>query len=280
MGRCLASMQFNPARRMSQYKIEAGTAQHLGDQLIQEDAVAIFAGPKAPGHMMAVLADGRGSGTDGAPAAQQVVRTARQNFETFSPRIETVEEILETIAKEAHTLIQLNALASKREPYSTIVALVLAPDRVAYWAHLGDSRLYRFRGGQFAEHTNDDAHIEKAIQAVRAQAVQGHTHPNVLVNVLGDGETSFLTLSRFDGLEVGDSFLLCSDGLWRYVTKEEMGAAIAAHPARDACAELVKLARERGAGKDAGNCSMAVVKLVEAPVVKKTYTATPLLRVV
>jgi serine/threonine protein phosphatase PrpC len=260
---------------MSQYKIEAGTAQHLGDQLTQQDCVGMFAGPKAPGYMMAVLADGAGSSADGAPAAQQVVRTARQNFETFSPLIETVEELLETIAREAHTLIQLNALASKREPYSTMVVLVIAPDMSAHWAHLGDSRLYRFQGPTFQEHTNDDAHIEKAIQAVRA--AKGHSTPNVVVNVLGDGNTSFLTLSRYEGLKIGDSFMLCSDGLWRYVSADEMGAIVAANAPRPAAEKLIALARERGAGLNAGNCSMAIVRLVEGPKTVRKYTATPMI---
>ena len=223
-----------------------------------------------------VLADGAGSAADGAPAAQQVVRTARQNFETFSPLIETVEELLETIAKEAHTLIQLNALATKKEPYSTIVTLVLAPDRKAYWAHLGDSRLYRFRGARFEEHTNDDAHIERAIQAVRARAAAGHKQADSFVNVLGDGNESFLTISRFEGLEVGDSFLLCSDGLWRYFSDEELGDAIASHAPRAACQHLISLARERGAGRNAGNCSLAVIRLAAMPVEVKSWTATPM----
>ena len=43
---------------MSQYKIEAGTGQHIGDRKEQQDRAALFAAPKAPGYMMAVLADG------------------------------------------------------------------------------------------------------------------------------------------------------------------------------------------------------------------------------
>ena len=65
--------------------IEACTAQHIGDRKEQQDRVAIFAHPKAKGTLLAVLADGMGGHTGGALAAEQVVHTARQNFEANGP---------------------------------------------------------------------------------------------------------------------------------------------------------------------------------------------------
>ena len=60
---------------MSQYKIEAGTGQHIGDRSEQQDRTALFVAPKAPGYMMAVLADGMGGLSGGSLAAEQVIRT-------------------------------------------------------------------------------------------------------------------------------------------------------------------------------------------------------------
>src|SRR5690606_29864191 len=134
------------ATSMSQYKIEAATGQHIGDRREQQDRVALFAAPKAPGYMMAVLADGMGGLTGGAMAADQVIHTARQAFEQFSPLTDDVDEMLETIARDAHTIINLSGVSSEKQPHSTMVALVLTPERQAIWAHVGDSRLYRFNG--------------------------------------------------------------------------------------------------------------------------------------
>ncbi|HTD03305.1 MAG TPA: serine/threonine-protein phosphatase, partial [Undibacterium sp.] len=66
---------------MSQYKIEAGTGQHIGDRKEQQDRVGLFAAPRAPGYMMAVLADGMGGKSGGAMAAEQVIRTAKHLFD-------------------------------------------------------------------------------------------------------------------------------------------------------------------------------------------------------
>ncbi|HEX7650173.1 MAG TPA: protein phosphatase 2C domain-containing protein, partial [Noviherbaspirillum sp.] len=100
---------------VGQYKIEAGTGQHLGDRQEQQDRVALFAAPRAPGYMMAVIADGMGGRSGGALAAEQVVRTAKQAFDLFSPQTDNVEHLLESIARDAHTIIQLTATSSEKE---------------------------------------------------------------------------------------------------------------------------------------------------------------------
>jgi serine/threonine protein phosphatase PrpC len=80
---------------MSPYKIEAGTGQHIGDRSEQQDRIGLFTAPRAPGYMMAVLADGMGGASGGSIAAEQAIRTAQQVFEHFSPLIEDVETMLQ-----------------------------------------------------------------------------------------------------------------------------------------------------------------------------------------
>ncbi|HYD81496.1 MAG TPA: protein phosphatase 2C domain-containing protein [Paucimonas sp.] len=268
---------------MSQYKIEAGTAQHIGDRKEQQDRVALFAAPKAPGYMMAVLADGMGGLTGGAIAAEQVIQTARQNFERFSPLTDSVETMLETIAEEAHTVIRLSAMSSQKEPHSTMVVLVLTPDRSAIWTHVGDSRLYHFAGPNCVERTVDHSYVEGLIREGKLTEKEARNHPmsSVLVNVLGlrTGDIS-VPIRRLDGLRAGHAFLLCSDGLWHYFTDLELGAAIAANPPRQAAELLIDKARDRAAGTAADNCSMAIVKLVAPPKETKDYTAKKIRRAV
>src|SRR3569833_1279234 len=108
---------------MSQYKIDAGTGQHIGDRKEQQDRVALFAAPKAPGYMMAVLADGMGGLTGGALAAEQVISTAKQTFERFSPLSESVESMLKAIAEEAHTVIKLSAMFAAKQLLCSLVFL-------------------------------------------------------------------------------------------------------------------------------------------------------------
>jgi len=249
---------------MSQYRIEAGTGQHIGDRSEQQDRTAIFGAPKAPGYMMAIVADGMGGLTGGALAAEQVIRTAQQAFEQFSPLTDDLETLLQTIAHEAHLIINLSGISSEKQPHSTMVALVLTPEREAIWAHVGDSRLYRFDGPNLAERTVDHSYVEKLVgegKLAREEA-SNHRLANLLVNVLGTTTSNlFVTVGRYSGLKPGDAFLLCSDGLWHYFEPGELGAAIAMNTPRGAAEMLVRKTRERSAGTNADNCTLAIVKL-------------------
>ena len=268
---------------MSQYKIDAGTGQHVGDRKEQQDRVALLAAPKAPGYMMAVLADGMGGRTGGALAAEQVLRCARQSFEAFSPLTDRTEDMLHTIARDTHTIIKLSGLSAEKEPHSTMVVLVLTADGDALWAHVGDSRLYRFQGPNFAEHTIDHSYVEQLVSAGKLTRDEARTHrlSNVLVNVLGSGtHEPYVTIGRYNGLHAGDYFLLCSDGLWHYFSDAELGAAIAMNSPRDGAEMLIGKARERAAGGVADNCTLAIVKLIPPPAEDKNYTARKIRRAV
>lgn len=268
---------------MSQYKIEAGTGQHIGDRHEQQDRVALLTAPRAPGYVMAVVADGMGGLSGGALAAEQVIRTAKQAFDLFSPQTDRVETMLESIGQDAHTVIRLTAISSEKHPHSTMAVLVLTPERSAIWAHVGDSRLYRFDGPNCGERTTDHSYVEDLIKEGKLSREDAPAHPlsNVLVNALGMSEEKpRVTLRRYDGLKAGDSFLLCTDGLWHYFSNTELGAAIAMNSPRQASEMLINKARERAAGTSADNCTLAIVKLVDAATEQKNYTVGKMRRAV
>lgn len=268
---------------MSQYKIEAGTGQHIGDRPEQQDRAALFGAPRAPGYVLAVVADGMGGLSGGALAAEQVIRTAQLNFERFSPQVDNVEEMLQTIAREAHTIIKLSAMSSDKQPHSTMVLLVITPEQTALWAHVGDSRLYRFDGPNCAERTIDHSYVEKLVSEGKLPPEEARTHhlSNILTNVIGTNTNElFITMGRRDGLKAGDSFLLCTDGLWHYFGDAELGAAIAMNSPRQASEMLISKARERAIGTEADNCTMAIIKLVALPKEVKDYTVKKMRRAV
>lgn len=268
---------------MSRYKIEAGTGQHIGDRKEQQDRTALFAAERAPGYMMAVVADGMGGLSGGALAAEQVIRTAKQAFDLFSPQTDDVEKMLVTIAHDAHTIIKLTAISSEKKPHSTMVILVITPDRTAVWAHVGDSRLYRFDGPNCIERTIDHSYVETLVKEGKLSREEAPHHhlANVLVNALGSHENQpEVTVRRYDGLKTGDSFLLCTDGLWHYFSEAELGAAVAMNSPRQASELLINKARERASGGSGDNCTLAIVKLAAADVEAKSYTASKIKRAV
>lgn len=263
--------------------IEAGTGQHIGDRTEQQDRVALFAAPKAPGYMMAVLADGMGGKSGGALAAEQVIRTAKQHFDAFSPLTETVEDMLHAIATETHTIIKLSGLSAEKEPHSTMVLLVVSPEKSATWAHVGDSRLYRFDGPNFIERTVDHSYVEKMVAdgKISRNEAKGHRLSNILTNVLGSNTNlPSLSIGHYDGLKAGDAFLLCSDGLWHYFADAELGAVIAMNTPRDAAGMLISKVRERAAKSQADNCTFGIVKFVPPKQTPREFTVKKMRRAV
>jgi serine/threonine protein phosphatase PrpC len=267
---------------MSSYKLEAGTAQHIGNRPQQNDRVALMTGARAPGYVLAVLSDG----IAGAAASEQVLHTAKQVFDLFKPAdgpaIERLERLLRDIVQETHMVIKMNAVTAKAESHASFVGLILSPHGEAVWAHVGDSRLYHFQKGACLARTSDTGYVEHLVSSDRlpSDAAKNHRKSKLLVNVLGNGRKDpYVAIGRHSGLAAGDVFLLASDGLWHFFTDAELGAATARATPRQASEMLINKAAERSQGKG-GNCTMAILKLVPPPQDADSYTVQTLKRAV
>ncbi|MES2148715.1 MAG: PP2C family serine/threonine-protein phosphatase [Pseudomonadota bacterium] len=268
---------------MNAYKLEAGTAQHIGNRPQQNDRTALFTGARAPGFVLAVLADGIAGG---ATASEQVLHTAKMLFDEFkpgdTPSVERISQFLRDLVHETHLIIKLNGMASETEPQCSFVGLVLSPQGQAVWAHVGDSRLYRFFKGNCVTRSSDAAYVEHLVASEKLppEAAKNHRHSKLLVNVLGNSRKEpYVTIGSHEGLAAGDVFLLCSDGLWHFFTDAELGSVTRQNTPRQASEMLINKATERAQGKG-GNCTMAIVKLVKLPREVPNYTVQKMGRAV
>lgn len=243
------------------FNIETCTAQHIGDRSEQQDRVGLFAHPVRKGTLLAVLADGMGGHTGGALAAQQVVHSAKTNFETGSLTAEDIRTTLMAAINDAHDGIKLTRLSSETDPHSTACLLVLQPGR-ADWAHCGDSRIYHFRDGLRLSRTWDHSHVMNLVKMGYLTEEQAEQHPqkNLLISCLGEEEPPQIGCAESVPLADGDCFLLCSDGLWAYFSDEEMGRVLQEFPVRQAAEILINSARDRAHGRG-DNCSLAIMRL-------------------
>jgi serine/threonine protein phosphatase PrpC len=241
--------------------LDATTAQHIGDRNEQQDRVAIVPSQRAKGTALVILADGAGGYAGGAQAAQQVVATAMQLFENFSPKTDSAERLLAEMIQEAHTVIKLNRVLTEEEPHSTFLAMVLQPER-ADWAHVGDSRLYHYRGAKLQARTADHSLVEQMIKNGELKESERKTFPskNMLLQAIGGPETPEPSFSGTQPLQAEDTFLLCSDGLWDYFTDAELAKVLSMLPPRKAAETLINSARTRAQGRG-DNCSLALVKV-------------------
>ncbi|MCU0896695.1 MAG: protein phosphatase 2C domain-containing protein [Burkholderiales bacterium] len=243
--------------------LDATTAEHIGDRAEQQDRVAIIPSKRARGAAMVILADGAGGYTGGAAAAQQVIATATNLFEGFSPKTDSAQALLAEIASETHTVIKLNRTLTEEEPHSTFVAMILQPER-ADWGHVGDSRLYHFRHAALVSRTPDHSLVEQMIREGSLKESERKSFPqkNMLLQALGGPETPEPSFGGTSPLRPGDTFMLCSDGLWDYFDNAELGKVLSTLAPRKAAETLIAAARVRARGRG-DNCTLALVKLTE-----------------
>lgn len=244
------------------YRLSAATGIHRGDRAYQQDQVQVIAHDRVPGCALGVLADGMGGKSGGRKAADQVILTAQQLFERYSPTRDDPREALKQLVLEAHLMIKLTAITSEEEPHSTVAAFIVSPNRECDVIHAGDSRVYHFRGADMMSRTIDHSFVQRLVDEGQLSEEEANTHPqsNLLTGCLGTTQDPPLTTGHVDRLEVGDSVLACSDGLWHYFTPKELGAIVHALPPREASEMLVSKARQRARG-GGDNLSLALVRV-------------------
>jgi len=175
-----------------------------------------------------VVADGAGGHEGGEIAARVVLLAKFESESSFGARalLCYVEHASAQLAQARHGK---PALADM----STTVAALLVDElnARAVWAHLGDTRIYLFRGARLYAVTRDHSLAQQLIDAGYVRADQLRTHPqrNILVAAVGtEGETAASVTPQPVDLADGDAFLLCTDGLWEWVPEERMEQTLAA----------------------------------------------------
>lgn len=143
---------------------------------------------------------------------------------------------------------------------TTVVAALFYDNRVAV-AHVGDSRLYRLRGDEFEGLTRDHSLLQEQIDSgmITKEDARLSRNRNLVTRAVGiDSDVS--TEVHVHDVEVGDIYLLCSDGLNDMVDDEQIAGTLRALRSNISLAvtQLVKMANDNG-GRD--NISVVLVKV-------------------
>jgi serine/threonine protein phosphatase PrpC len=244
------------------YRLTASTGIHKGDRDYQQDQVALLSHPRVNGCILAILADGMGGRSGGRKASDQVMMTARQLFERYSPETDDPMFTLKQILEESHTVIKLTAISAEQEPHSTMAGFLINPGGDCYWAHSGDSRIYHYHGAKLVKRTLDHSYVQMLVDRGDISADEANSHPksNILMGCLGTDKDPLTDYHFVSLLQSGDTLMACSDGVWHYFTDAELGSVLSNLSAREATEFLVSKARSRAKG-GGDNLSLVIVKL-------------------
>lgn len=233
-------------------------------RLNNEDACGQFI-PTSPEQLeemgaVFVVADGMGGHRGGEIASRIAVRTILAFYSANAD--EDRSQALTRAFREANTTILQESVADSTlfGMGTTCTAVALHRGR-AYFAHVGDSRAYLMRAGDVTQLTRDHSIVGEMVRSgiISDEDARNHPRRNVITRSLGaqediaaDTQTTPLTL------EVGDRFILCSDGLTTYLADSDIAEIMRENGPEDACKKMVKLANTRG-GRD--NITVMVVEV-------------------
>lgn len=215
-------------------------------------------------NLLAMVADGMGGHQGGETASRMAVNTVQRelsklldNRNGFLALKKVFQEANKAIFQQARQSPELAGMGT------TLVAMLLLNGYV-YYANTGDSRLYLIRNGQWRQLSQDHTVVNELVNRGLLDPEAAKTHPDRHVISRAVGTQAKLRVDVMESplaVGIGDSFLLCSDGLYDLVEEAEMVGLIDRHPAQQACKLLVDLANARG-GYD--NISIIVIKILKA----------------
>lgn len=214
-----------------------------------------------------VMADGLGGHQGGRFASELAVNHIIENFSRITH--ENIKTELNAILLEANDLIleEGTKFPQRRDMKTTCVVLIIL-DCFAYWAHVGDSRLYVIRNHKIIHRTEDHSVVQTLVKMNEIKPAEANSHPlrNQLLKVLGTKYDLTPTIHS-EGLKLrqGDCLLLCTDGFWDPIQDSFMEKLTGRQQTADRILELfiktaIKIAKVKTAKYDNLTAQLIMVR--------------------
>jgi protein phosphatase len=216
---------------------------------------------KAKRGSLTVVADGMGGHASGEVASQMAVELISELYYSdngLSPQ-EALRNAIETASSQIYTA------ACGSEDYAgmgtTVVALAILEGN-AFSAHVGDSRLYRFRGGKLVMLTIDHSQVMEMVRhgVLTMDQARNHDDKNVILRAVGTQEAVEVEVSDEFEVSPWDTFLLCSDGLSDMLEDAEIERILRSSADQHTAGEQLIAAAKEAGGHD--NITVGVIRIV------------------
>jgi serine/threonine protein phosphatase PrpC len=221
-----------------------------------EDSFAVV-----EGEQLFLVADGMGGHSSGEVASRMAIETIRDFFQATSadPEATWPYKMDKTRGYEENRLVTGIKLANRRiyeaaqrdstlHGMGTTMVALLAVREGCLIGHVGDSRVYRVRGGSLEQLTEDHSLLNDYIKmkSMTQEEIDHFPHKNVIVRALGMKETVRVD-AIYDKPMPGDLYILCSDGLSGPTNNDEMLELAIKHKDLRECSQaLIDRANEKG----------------------------------
>lgn len=246
--------------------LQWGAATDIG-KLRERNEDAFVVEPEAG---LFLVADGMGGHRGGGLAATTVAQDLPPMIENGLDAVKSrspksVRHLLKTaIIEQSHFLRREGDSESGCVGMGATLAVVLISDGRAYVANVGDSRVYRLRRGRLTQLSVDHSVVSELIETgqITPDEASTHTERGIVTQYMGMPER-VEPLVRSAALDVGDRFLLCTDGLTDLVNERAITAVLKAEMQPQAACDRLVEAANRAGGTD--NITAVILAWTETP---------------
>jgi serine/threonine protein phosphatase PrpC len=196
-------------------RVECAELSLQGTRESNQDRVSVAVTPDAA---LLIACDGMGGHSDGEAAADIAQRSMQERFlQSQLPLLDPMGFLHLSMGSAHQGVVAYGAQVPLELRPRATCAVCIVQQSSAYWAHVGDSRIYHLRGGRVFDRTRDHSHVELLVRegVISAGQVQNHPMRNFVESCLG-GEPMLpeMAISARHALLPGDVLLVCTDGFW------------------------------------------------------------------
>ena len=213
-----------------------------------QDRVAKFTAPD--GTLLVVVTDGIGGSRSGDVAAQITVDHLGRQFQAASPNssLEAIRWFAREVQLINDEILQKSTENPKYQGMGTTLVAAIIFDQAMVVANIGDSRGYVLHDNLLTQVTIDHSLVNELDKHgdITEEEARNYPQNNIITRAIGVSADARIEVNRFD-LGAGDQILLCSDGLSKMITREQMMGVLESDLSlTEKCSQLIKMANEAG----------------------------------
>ena len=219
------------------------------EKKFNEDAVEVL---EVDNGLLAILCDGVG-GDYGGDMASKIAIKSTTYFFTSTDSNDYLERIKNSLEEANKFVINHSAGSETLKSMATTIEVLFLKENLAYWGHIGDSRIYHMKSGKLKQITKDHSMVQKLLDEGFITHKQAANHPNknIIMKALGDNpyvdpDISKIKLNEYDI----NNFFLCSDGVSNLISDRELEEILNIQGFDEKKDQIVKLIKHRGAPDD------------------------------
>jgi serine/threonine protein phosphatase PrpC len=168
------------------------------------------------------VADGMG-GYEAGDVASNMIVSSLSEIKKHEYLYSFVDDVEDKLIDTNNRILEYSEIMHDGRMLGSTIISLLIQGQVGVCVWVGDSRLYRIRNNELQQVSRDHSHVQELIDQglITPEEAEHHPEGNIITRAVGTGSDLYVDISAFN-IQLGDKYLLCSDGLYNAVSEYEI----------------------------------------------------------